>query len=148
MARDMLAGILERMKIAAEVEVSEQDDKIFADIKCGEESDVQRIIGRHGQVVDALQHLVGKMIIRARGERGRPLVVDAGGYRQKQIERLEGLAGRMADKCLEQGRPVDLSPMSPHDRRIVHMAIAKLDGVDTRSEGEGDGRHVVVIPAE
>ena len=148
LARDLLAGILQRMSIQAEVVVSDEDDKIHADIRCEDDSDVQRIIGRHGQVVDALQHLVGKMLIRARGEKGRPVIVDAGGYRQKQIERLEELASRMADKCRDQGRPVDLSPMSAHDRRIVHMAIAKIDGVETRSEGEGEDRHIVVFPAE
>jgi spoIIIJ-associated protein len=147
-ARELLAGILERMSIPAEINASESEEQIELDIACEREEDLQRIIGRRGQVVDALQHLVSKMLARTRTERGKPLVVDAGGYRARHVERLEGLASKMAEKCLESGEEVDLNPMSPADRRVVHMAIARLDGVSTRSEGEGEDRHVVVVPGE
>jgi spoIIIJ-associated protein len=147
-ARELLAGILERMEIPAEVSANEAEDQIALEIDCKREEDLQRIIGRRGQVVDALQHLVAKMLARSRSERGKPIVVDAGGYRARHIERLEGLAARMAEKCLESGEEVDLNPMSPGDRRVIHMAIARLDGVSTRSDGEGEDRHVVVIPGE
>jgi spoIIIJ-associated protein len=146
-AQNLLTGILEHMKIAASVKANEDDERIVLEIECGDDEDVQRIIGRRGQVVDALQHVVSKMMVKDRGERGKILVVDAGGYRQRHIERLEGLAQRMADKCKETGESVELSPMPAHDRRIVHMAIAKIDGVATESEGEGDLRHIVINPA-
>jgi len=146
-AREFLEGILSRMKIDAVVDVAEKDDKIVLEIRCEADDDTQRIIGRRGQVVDALQHVVGKIVSKSRVERGKPVVVDAGGYRQRHIERLEDLAERMAEKCREQGRAVDLSPMSAYDRRIIHMAIARLEGVETESEGEGEERHVVVLPA-
>ncbi len=145
-ARELLAAILERMQIGAEVKAEEVDQRITLDIHCTNEDDVQRIIGRRGQVVDALQHLVGKMLGRMRHERGKPIVVDAGGYRQKQIDRLEALAERMADKCRQGGHPVDLNAMTPHDRRIVHMALADVDDVRTESEGQGEDRHVVILP--
>ncbi len=145
-AQEFLTGVLSRMKIGAEVEASENDDQIMLDIQCTEEQDVQRIIGRRGQVVDALQHLVGKVVSRSREGSGKPIVVDAAGYRHKHIERLEGLATRMAEKCLGQASPVDLNPMNPHDRRIINMTIAKIDGVSTESAGEGEDRHVVVHP--
>ncbi len=146
-AREFLTGVLSQMKIGAEVAASESEDQILLDIQCADEEDVQRIIGRRGQVMDALQHLVGKVVSRTREGSGKPVVVDAAGYRTRHIERLEGLATRMAEKCLGQGSPVDLNPMTPHDRRIVHMTIAKLDGVSTESAGEGEDRHVVVHPA-
>lgn len=158
-AMELLRGILERMGIAAKVELREDEDKRVLDVVCEVDDDLQRVIGRRGQVVDALQHLVGKMLIKGKGEkaersekpdrdaRGKPIVVDAGGYRQRHIERLEGLASRMAEKALSTGKPVDLNPMPAHDRRIVHMALANVEGVSTRSEGEGDLRHIVVLPA-
>jgi spoIIIJ-associated protein len=147
-ARELLAGLLGRMMIPAEIEVHEDDDRITLAVDCENEDDTQRLIGRRGQLIDALQHLVGKMLATARDERGKPLVVDAGGYRARHVERLEELAARMADKCKETGADVDLNPMTAHDRRIIHMALAEVAGVSTRSEGEGDLRHVVVIPAD
>ena len=153
-ARELLVGMLERMGIPAEVEMREEADKVVLDVKCKSEDDVQRIIGRRGQVVDALQHLIGKMLVKGKEkvekgegrERGKPVVVDAGGYRQRHIERLEGLAARMAEKAKTTGQPVDLSPMPAHDRRVIHMALANIEGVSTKSEGEGDLRHIVVLP--
>jgi spoIIIJ-associated protein len=147
-AREYLCGILERMGIAAEVTARDEEDKLVLDVACSSSDDVQRVIGRRGQVVDALQHLVGKMVGKGKSEgRGKPIVVDSGGYRQRHIDRLEGLAAKMAEKAKQSGQPVDLDPMPPHDRRVIHMAIAKVEGVATRSEGEGDLRHVVVVPA-
>jgi spoIIIJ-associated protein len=147
LARELLEGILSRMKIPAGVALREEEDRIVLDVSCEDDEDTQRVIGRRGQVVDALQHLLGKMMVKHRPERGKPIVVDTDGYRQRHIERLEGIASRSAEKCLERGRPVDLNPMPAHDRRIIHMTIARLHGVATRSEGEGDDRHVVVIPS-
>jgi spoIIIJ-associated protein len=152
-AVELLRGILDRMGIAAAVEVRDEEDKVVLDVQCTSEDDVQRVIGRRGQVVDALQHLLGKMLVKGKGERGertergKPIVVDSGGYRQRHIERLTGLATRMADKARDSGQPVDLNPMPAHDRRIIHMALAEVDGVSTRSEGEGDLRHIVVVPS-
>jgi spoIIIJ-associated protein len=147
-AQELLTGSLERMKVPAKVDASEQEDHILLDVTCELEDDTELIIGRRGQVVDALQHLVGKMLVKHRTERGKPIVVDTDGYRARHIERLEGLAVRSAAKAKENGRPVGLNPMNPHDRRIVHITIAEIEGVSTKSEGEGDTRHVVVLPSE
>jgi spoIIIJ-associated protein len=143
-AVELLSGILERMGMDAEIEVREESDRTTLDIRC---DDVQRIIGRRGQVIDALQHLVGKMLVRDRsGQRDKPIVVDAGGYRERHVERLRELAERMAEKALKTRRIVELNPMPAHDRRIVHMALAEREGISTRSEGEGDDRHILVVP--
>ncbi|MEZ4399100.1 MAG: R3H domain-containing nucleic acid-binding protein [Kofleriaceae bacterium] len=143
-ACDFLMGVLDRMGISADIDVNESDDRIILDIQS---ADPEVIIGRKGQVVDALQHLVSKVVYRERsGEKGKPIVVDAGGYRDKHIQRLEALAQRMGEKALETKTIVDLSPMSAHDRRIVHMAIAEIPGISSRSEGEGDDRHILIVP--
>lgn len=143
-ARTFLLGVLDRMNIDADIEVREQDDKIVLDVDC---DDVERIIGRRGQLVEALQHLVSKVSYRDRSSgESKPIVVDAGGYREQQIEKLRSLAERMGAKAIKTQSVVELSPMSAHDRRIVHMALADMDGVTTRSEGEGEDRHVLVVP--
>ena len=145
-AVDLLEGLMERMAISVQVTGEENDDKLLVKIECNEESDTQRLIGRRGQVIDALQHLVNKMMSRDGDDRGKPVIVDVGDYRERHVERLEELAERMGAKARESGEPVDLNPMSAYDRRIVHMCIAEQDGVSTRSEGEGDRRHIVVLP--
>jgi spoIIIJ-associated protein len=143
-ASKFLQGILERMDINADIDISEEDDKIILDISC---DNVERLIGRRGQVIDALQHMVSKGVYRERsGPRGKAIVLDADGYRLKHIERLEALAERMAAKAIKSQSIVELSPMTAHDRRIVHMALADMKGVTTRSEGEGEDRHVLVVP--
>ncbi|MBE7450792.1 MAG: KH domain-containing protein [Kofleriaceae bacterium] len=143
-ACDFLQGVLERMGIQADIDVNEGDDKIVLEIQT---ADPEVVIGRKGQVVDALQHLVSKVVYRERaGEKGKPIVVDAGGYREKHVQRLESLAQRMGEKALSTQAIVELSPMSAHDRRIVHMAIAAIPGLTSRSEGEGDDRHILVVP--
>lgn len=142
-AHEYLVGILDRMGIEATVAVADNDEKIMLNIEC---DDVERIIGRRGQVVDALQHLVGKMVAQHRSGRGKPIIVDAGDYRAKHVERLESLAKRMGEKAIDSQENVDLTPMTAYDRRIVHMTLADVDGVTTNSEGEGDRRHVVVVP--
>lgn len=146
-ASDFLLGVLERMGVSADIDVREESDKVVLDIQT---KDAELIIGRRGVVIDALQHLVNKVVYRERtterAERGKPLVIDAGGFRDKQTDRLRTLAQRMAERALTNQEIVELQPMTPHDRRIVHMAIAEITGLSSRSEGEGDDRHILLVP--
>ena len=154
-ASEFLIGVLERMGISADIEVKEEEDRIVLEVQT---ADTEVVIGRRGVVVDALQHVVNKVVYRERDReragrkeevtvKGKPFIVDAGGYRDKQVERLRTLAQRTAEKVLATSALVELAPMSAHDRRIVHMAIAELfPGLSTRSEGEGDDRHILVLP--
>jgi spoIIIJ-associated protein len=144
-ASDFLLGVLERMGISADIDIKDDQDRTVLEIQT---SDTELVIGRRGVVIDALQHLVNKAVFKERGtERGKPLVVDAGGFREKQVERLRSLAQKMGEKALQTKQIVELQPMSPHDRRIVHMAIAEIPGLSSRSEGEGEDRHILVVPA-
>ncbi|RMH40318.1 MAG: KH domain-containing protein [Deltaproteobacteria bacterium] len=136
------------MGIAADIRVHEEADRVRLEIVCDEPD---RLVGRKGQTLDALQHLVGKIVFRGRtlGQAGapqRPIVVDAGGYRDRHAARLRELAAKLAEQALARGRPVAVEPMSAHDRRIMHMALADVAGVTTRSEGEGDERHMWIVP--
>jgi spoIIIJ-associated protein len=144
-ASDFLLGLLERMGISADIDIKDDNDRTVLEIQT---ADTELVIGRRGVVIDALQHLVNKAVFKERsGEKGKPLVVDAGGFRDKQVERLRGIATKMAEKALQTKQIVELQPMSPHDRRIVHMAIAEIEGLSSRSEGEGEDRHILLVPA-
>jgi spoIIIJ-associated protein len=144
-ASEFLLGLLERMGISADIDIKDDNDRTVLEIQT---ADTELVIGRRGVVIDALQHLVNKAVFKERsGEKGKPLVVDAGGFRDKQVERLRGIATKMAEKALQTKQIVELQPMSPHDRRIVHMAIAEIQGLSSRSEGEGEDRHILLVPA-
>ena len=144
-ASEFLLGVLERMGISADIDIKDDTDKTVLDIQTG---DTELVIGRRGVVIDALQHLVNKAVFKEkRDEKTKPIVVDAGGFRDKQVEHLRGIAQKMATQALETKQIVELQPMSPHDRRIVHMAIAEIPGLSSRSEGEGEDRHILVVPA-
>src|SRR5262252_3184318 len=143
-ASKFLLGVLKRMGITADIDIKDDTDKTVLEIQT---KDTDLVIGRRGVVMDALQHLVNKVVYRDRtGVRTKPLVVDAGGFRDKQVERLRALAQKMGEKALQTKQIVELQPMTPQDRRIVHMAIAEMPGLSSRSEGEGDDRHILVVP--
>lgn len=144
-ASEFLLGVLERMGISADIDIKDDSDRTVLEIQTG---DTELVIGRRGVVLDALQHLVNKAVFKEkRDEKQKPLVVDSGGFRDKQVERLRSLAQKMSEKALETKQIVELQPMSPHDRRIVHMAISEIPGLTTRSEGEGEDRHILIVPA-
>jgi spoIIIJ-associated protein len=113
-----------------------------------EADDVGRLIGRDGQVIDAIQYLAVQIVSRAEGGVRSRVVVDAGGYRARRTEQLERLAARAAEEALRDGDEIELDPMTPHDRRIVHLALQDHPGVVTRSEGDEPQRRIIVEPAE
>lgn len=107
--------------------------------------DLAILIGRHGRTLDALQFVVSAITVRSMGFR-YPVIVDVEGYKSRQREKLESIARSTANKAASQHRSVKMRPMTPYERRIVHIALRDDDRVDTASEGEGSARHVVVIP--
>ena len=107
--------------------------------------DLAVLIGRHGRTLDALQFVVSAITVRSMGFR-YPVLVDVEGYKSRQREKLESIARSTANKAASQHRSVKMRPMTPYERRIVHIALRDDDRVDTASEGEGSARHVVVVP--
>lgn len=110
-------------------------------------SDLAVLIGRHGRTLEALQFLVSAITVRKIGFR-YPVVVDVEGYKNRQRQKLESIAVSSANRAASQGRSVKMRPMSPYERRIIHVTLRDDDRVDTASEGEGAARHVVVIPVK
>ncbi|MDO4503172.1 MAG: R3H domain-containing nucleic acid-binding protein [Coriobacteriia bacterium] len=107
--------------------------------------DLAVLIGRHGKTLESLQFLVSAIVVREIGFR-YPVVVDVEGYKSRQRQKLESIALSAADRAARQGRNVKLHPMTPYERRIVHIALREDPRVTTASEGEGPNRHVVVSP--
>ncbi len=118
------------------------DGELILDIT-GE--DLAVLIGRHGRTLDALQFLVSAITVRAIGFR-YPVVIDVEGYKSRQRDKIESIARSSANRAASQHRSVKMRPMTPYERRIVHIALRDDDRVDTASEGEGSARHVVIIP--
>lgn len=145
-AIDTLQNILKHFDVG-EVTIDEYDGdegELILDIT-GE--DLAVLIGRHGKTLDALQLLVSAITVRSIGYR-YPIVIDVEGYKARQRQKLENIARSSANRAATQHRSIKLRPMTPYERRIVHIALRDDDRVETASEGEGADRHVVVIPVK
>lgn len=141
-AKQYLEEILGFIEKGTQVEVKETKDEINLNI-LGEGSGV--FIGKHGQTLEAFQHVVAKMLGLDRNSQKR-LTLDAEGYRSRRQESLEQLAQNLARKAQRERRAVSLEPMSAMDRRVIHMALADNKYVSTKSVGEGLNRKIVVVP--
>jgi spoIIIJ-associated protein len=106
---------------------------------------VPALVGRHGRALDALEVVLTPYLHRQVGERVA-VTVDAAGYRARREKALRDQATEAAARALAEGMPVALNPMEPRDRRTVHLALRDDPRVQTVSEGEGEQRHVVVLP--
>lgn len=143
--RDVVEAALEGLGVVATVEIDDgEEGGLVARI---EGDDLDAIIGRDGEVLDAVQLLAAQAVRRQPGGQRRGVLVDAGGYRARRAELLARLAHKAADEAVEFGEEIELEPMSALDRRTVHMAIADRTDVETRSEGEEPRRRIVVVPA-
>ncbi len=146
--RQVLIELLERMRIDASVKVHRTDD---------DEEDaphwmlnvtgkhINRLIGRRGETLSCLQHIV-RLICSRRLERRANVIVDVAGYKAGRSNRLRGLAQRMAKQAVQQGRTITLEPMHANERRIIHLTLRGRQDVSTRSVGEGRARKVTIVP--
>jgi spoIIIJ-associated protein len=138
----LLDEIVDALDLDAEVVVEEVEDEIAARV---EGDDLGLLIGRRGQTIDAVQLICYRVAFRGRGDRKR-VSVDAAGYRERRRETVERQADRAADRALESGKEIELEPMSPTERKIVHDRLAERSGLETFSEGEEPERCVIVAP--
>ncbi len=107
--------------------------------------DLGFIIGHRGETLDALQYLASLVANHVEGAYFR-LTLDVGNYREKRKETLEALGRKMAYRAVKSGRNSSLEPMNPYERRIIHTAVHTVEGAKSWSEGEDQGRHVVIGP--
>jgi spoIIIJ-associated protein len=143
-ARALVARLLGALRVEGRVDVREDDDVVTATVSG---PDVALLIGRHGQTIDAVQYLLNAIAHRQHGGDRKEVVVDAAGYRERRRATLESLAVRTAQQVLATGEAVELEPMTAVERKVVHVKLKELEGVETTSEGTEPNRYVVVLPA-
>ena len=142
--RAVLEAVSDALGLDAEVRVEESDEEIRGVL---EGEDLGLFIGRHGQTIDAVQHLAFKVANRdsSRGA-GVRVVVDAAGYRARREQALHRQADQAALDAVSGDRPVALDAMSETERKVVHEYLKDRDDVETYSEGTEPDRHLVVAP--
>jgi spoIIIJ-associated protein len=141
-ANTVLERILAGMAVPSQVQGRIDGETIHLDIK-GDGTGL--LIGRHGQTLDAIQYVVGRIVGKQLGEK-RMIVIDTERYRESRRENLERLSRQMGEKAKSTGKAVSLQPMSASDRRVVHLALKHDRDLETRSEGEGSMRSIKIIP--
>jgi spoIIIJ-associated protein len=143
---DFLTTLVEQMEMDCSVVLGPPREDAPDDITLEIEGpDSGRIIGKKGQVLSALQFLCNRIVNRPGLDR-RYVSVDAEGYRSRRDDSLATMARRLGKQAVTDGKIITFEPMSPRDRRVVHLALAKIEGVVTKSEGEGEDRRVQIIP--
>jgi len=142
--RRMLEEIVDAVDVDAEIAVSEDPEGINANLD-GE--DLGLLIGRHGQTIDAIQHLAYRIAYRGEEDRKR-VTVDAAGYRERRAALLQQDADEAVEEALRTGEPVALDAMNAVERRVVHEYLRDREGVETYSEGTEPDRYLVVAPVD
>lgn len=138
-----LRGLLARIDDSLDVSVRDADDAVEAEIT-GERA--SRLAGRDGRVLQAVEVLAYTVLSKHTGRVDLRVRVDAGGFRRRHADNLTRLAERLAVQVAKSGEPHELQPMSPSDRRIMHIALKEHPDVMTESVGEGPSRHLIIRP--
>ncbi len=141
---EIVGGIIERMGLDAKVSVSEDAEGFEVHIETSDADGL--LIGRGGETLTAMQHLISRMA--ARREEGIRVRLDVGGYRRRRVEQLEKKAKELAEQAQAWGRDVLTEPLPAAERRIVHLALADDDRVETKAVGEEPLKRVAVIPVK
>ena len=139
--RAFLDGLLKRMGVKADIEITRRDGKSIVVNLSG--SNMGAVIGRRGETLDAIQHLTNYVINRG-SDKHMHICVDAESYRAKREESLVRLAEKMAAKVIKYKRSMALEPMNSYERHIIHAALQDYEGVSTSSTGTEPNRRVVV----
>ena len=142
--RELLERVCEALGAPCAIEVSEDDETLYATLSGAE---LGLVIGKRGHTIDAIQYLANAIVWRGRDVERKNVVVDAAGYRERRRGSLESVADRAASEALQTHHPVALEPMTAVERKIVHVYLAEREDVVTSSEGTEPNRHVVVAPA-
>ncbi|MFJ5735428.1 Jag family protein [Streptomyces microflavus] len=144
-AADYLEGLLDIADLDGDIDMDVEADRAAVSIISDSPRELQKLVGRDGEVLEALQELTRLAVHRETGDRSR-LMLDIGGFRAQKREILAELGAKAANDVKTSGQPVKLDPMTPFERKVVHDAIAAA-GLRSESEGEEPQRFVVVLPA-
>ena len=142
--RAFLGRILREFGMTAQIKISETPDELRAEIN-GE--DLGIIIGRRGQTIDALEYLASIAVFPGLHNR-KHVELDAEGYKERRLRQIERVALSQAQDAVKRGRPVQLNPMTPAERKIIHLTLRGRDDVTTASHGREPYRSVVITPVQ
>jgi spoIIIJ-associated protein len=140
--QELLEKILAEAGIEASVHVQEDAEEVRADL---EGEDLGLLIGRHGQMIDAIQHIAYRVACKGATVRKR-VVVDAAGYRERRAVALRAAGDQAAEAAVHDRRPVTLEAMTALERKVVHEHLKTRHDVETYSQGEEPDRRLVVAP--
>jgi spoIIIJ-associated protein len=140
--QELLERIVAGVGVDASIRVQEDADEVRADL---EGDDLGLLIGRHGQVIDAIQHIAYRIACKGESNRKR-VVVDAAGYRERRAVALRAAADQAAEAAVHDRRTVTLEAMTALERKVVHEHLKGRHDVETYSEGEEPDRRLVVAP--
>lgn len=141
-AKKVVSELLVKMAVDGTVDVEERDGIYFVDISTSGMDGL--LIGKFGKTLDALQHLVARMVNQLKPR--TKIVLDVGKYRERQHDMLRKKAFGLAQKVKETQREIVMEPLRPSERRVVHLALAEDPAIRTYTVGEGGERSVVVAP--
>lgn len=144
-AREFLEGLLGELGFTASVQTRVIDDETIEVAATGE--DLGLLVGPKGSALAALQDVTRTVVQRRFPSKTDRILVDVAGYRERRVAALQRFSRQIAEEVLEAGSERSLEPMSPADRKVVHDTVNDIDGVQTRSEGMDQGRHVVISPS-
>lgn len=142
--KEILQTIVKEILSEASVEVRTERGETFLNI-VGDGSGI--FIGKRGQTLEAFQYLINKIRMN-KFRQSLHITVDSESYRSRHIESLVSLAGRLSEKAKKRGGPVTTNPLSPADRRIIHMTLKKDAELTTWSKGEGNLKKVIIAPRQ
>ncbi len=140
-AADYLEHLLDIADYDGDIDLDVENDRAIVAIVG---TDLQPLVGKHGETLDALQELTRLAVQQKTGSRSR-LMLDVSGHRAARRTQLSALAAETAATVLESGEQARLAPMNPFERKVVHDAVAGIDGVHSASEGEEPNRRVVIL---
>jgi spoIIIJ-associated protein len=140
-AADYLERLLDIADYDGDIDLDVENDRAIVAIVG---TDLQPLVGNHGETLDALQELTRLAVQQKTGTRSR-LMLDVSGHRQARREQLSTLAADTAARVLDSGDAATLAPMNPFERKVVHDAVAAIGGVRSESEGEEPNRRVVIL---
>jgi spoIIIJ-associated protein len=140
-AADYLERFLDIVDYDGDIDLDVENDRAIVAIVG---SDLQPLVGRNGETLDALQELTRLAVQQRTGERSR-LMLDISGHREARRTQLRTLAEATARRVLDSGEEVKLAPMNPFERKVVHDTVSGIEGVRSESEGEEPQRRVVVL---
>lgn len=141
-AADYLEGLLDIVDYEGDIELGVRNNRPMVQIVADDDSDIKHLIGRHGEVVDALQQLTRLAVQQKTGERSH-LIVDVDGFLKRKRQHLRDVALDAVDELRETGEPVNLKPMNSFERKVIHDVVRE-EGLKSRSHGEEPHRYVTV----